>query len=61
MKMYSWIILSGAAAAVFLALAAYTGYMGYDINIHFSFAVAAILSGIVHVGLIIYQRRPRSR
>ncbi|GEM_PF-5773443 len=56
MKLYTWIVLLGAVSAVFIIAAAYTGNMGFDIDVHRGLAGTAVAFGLLHVGLISYQK-----
>ncbi len=61
MRAYTWIIFLGAISALFMIATAYTGNMRYDIDIHKTLAGIAVISGGLHVGMIVYQRNLRKR
>lgn len=61
MKIYSWIIWFGTICSVLIVATAYTGKIGYDIDIHKALAGTAVIFGLLHVGLIVYQRKFRGK
>ena len=54
--LYKLIIYSGVAAAIFLVVTFVLGITKFDIEMHEAFGVATLALGLIHGGLIAYQK-----